>query len=264
MSSGNSFIDEINEEIRRDKFLMLLKKHQEAISWGIILIIAVIVGHSYWYSSKRKRLEISTTSLFNDIYSPDPRTKDAEKRRKANLNNLIENSPAELVPFLSLIRSGRDIRDPNNTLTSSKELLKLSKDQKIDIVWRDIATLIYVSYRLEPTERLVEHLKPLTNEDRPFKYSALETMAMIYAAEKNKTKAIDILSKIIEAKDAPATMKKRIKRIMIYLKNHENEIVEPDLVEFPNTSEADISNTKEGKSEKDEKAKSKKKNVKKN
>ena len=108
--------------------------------------------------------------------------------------------------------------------------------------------LIYVSYRLESKEKLAKRLTPLTEEGRPFRYSALESLAMVYAVEQDKAKAVEILSRIVDAKDAPDTMKKRVKKVMLYLKNHVNETQEPELSDFkkkdPIDSKQDTKNNK--------------------
>ena len=65
----NSIFDEINEELKHDEILKFFKEHKTTTSWIVVLAVVGIVGHSMWYSDKKKRMEISTTALYNEIYS---------------------------------------------------------------------------------------------------------------------------------------------------------------------------------------------------
>ncbi len=219
----NSIFDEINEEIKRDEFLKFLKKHQNVVSWAIILVVAGIVGHSAWYSNKKKRLEVATTSLYNEIYSSPMKNEAGEKKSKDVFENLMQNAPADLVPLVSLIKTGREIGTSADTSTTAKQLLELSEKKGVDVVWKDLAVLMYVSYKLESDDKSLERLQKLAGDDRPFRFSAMEKIAMIHANRNETDKAIEILTKIIDSKEAPDTLKKRMAKVINYMKNHKGE-----------------------------------------
>ena len=225
----NSIFDEINEEIKRDEFLKFLKKHQNMVSWVIILVVAGIIGHSAWYSNKKKRLEMATTSLYNETYSSPMKSEAGEKKSKAVFENLIQNAPSELVPLISLIKTGREIGTAADTSATAKQLLELSEKRGVDVVWRDLAVLMYVSYKLEPDDKSLERLQKLAEGDRPFRFTAMEKIAMIHANRKESDKAIEILTKIIDNKEAPDTLKKRVAKVINYMKNHENDKSDSEL-----------------------------------
>ncbi len=224
----NSIFDEINEELKHDEILRFFKEHKTTTSWIIILAVVGIVGHSMWYSDKRKRMEISTTALYNEMYSSALK-KDAvkndmsEKKLKATLENLIQNAPSELVPLVSLIKTGREMGTSEETTKVAKQLLELSEKKGIDIIWRDLAVLTYVSYKLEPADKSLERLNELTGESHPFRFTALEKIAMIYADKNDYDKSIEILTKIIDDKEAPKTMKDRISKTINYFENHKGD-----------------------------------------
>ncbi len=219
----NSIFDEINEELKHDEVLKFLKKHQNIISWVIILIIVGIVGHSTWYSNKQKRLEIATTSLYDEIYSSAMKSEAGEKKSKAILENLGQHAPTELVPLVSLIKAGREVGTSTDIEKTAKQLLELSERRGVDVVWRDLAVLMYVSYKLESGDKSLERLTKLTADDRPFRFTAMEKIAMIYANKKEYNRAIEILTKIIDNKEAPDTLKKRVTKVVNYIKNHKDD-----------------------------------------
>ena len=219
----NSIFDEINEELKHDEVLKFLKKHQNVISWLVILMIAGIIGHSAWYSNKKKQLEIATVSLQDEIYSSAMKSEAGIKKSKAALENLIKNAPSELVPLISLIKTGREITTAADKQKSAQLLLELSEKRGVDIVWRDLAALMYISYKLESSDKLLERLEKLAKDDRPFRFTAMEKIAMIHAEKKEYDKAVEVLKKITDNKEAPDSMKKRITKVINYIENHKDD-----------------------------------------
>lgn len=219
----NSIFDEINEELKHDEFLKFLKDHQGVVLWTVILLIVGIVGHSAWYSNKQQRMEMITTSLYSEIYSSTMKDEVAQKRVKAVLENLQENAPSELVPLISLIKTGREIAKSEDVAKVANKLLELSEKRGVDVVWRDLAVLMYVSYKLEADDKLLERLEKLTGDDHPFRFTAMEKIAMIYENRNDHDKAVEVLTKITEHKESPKTMKDRIMKVMNYIENHKGD-----------------------------------------
>lgn len=219
----NSIFDEINEELKHDEVLKFLKKHQNVISWIVVLIIVGIISHSAWYSNKKKQLEVATINLQDEIYSSAMKSEAGIKKSKAALENLIKNAPSELVPLASLIKTGREITTTADNQKAANQLLELSQKRGVDIVWRDLAALIYVSYKLEPSDKLLERLEKLAQDDRPFRFTAMEKIAMIHAGQKEYDKAVEVLKEITNNKEAPNSMKKRITKVINYIENHKND-----------------------------------------
>ncbi len=219
----NSIFDEINEELKHDAVLGFLKKHQNTSLGIIVLLIAGIVGYSAWYSNKKKNLELATTSLYNELYSSSMKSEAGEKRTRAVLENLQKNAPSELVPLISLIKMGREVGTSEDIAKSAKRLLELSEKRGVDVVWRDLALLMYVSYKLESEDKSLERLEKLTEKDRPFRFTAMEKIAMIYEHKNDHDKAIKVLTSITEDKEAPNSMKERVSRVINYIKNHKDD-----------------------------------------
>ena len=214
----NSIFDEISEEVRYDKFFQFVKAHQNIISAIIILICLAIVGGSAWHNKCQQRLELTTTNLFQELYLTG-------KKSDAAVANLLENAPAEIKPLIALIKSGRilanNLDNPSVTERDAAfaDLLALSQKNGVDILWKDLAILIYASYKPEPLGKILERLEPLMAENRPFRYSAMERAAVIHMSAGEFDKAIELLSKITDSTEAPKTMKIRISRLINYIKN---------------------------------------------
>lgn len=209
----NSIFDEINEELKHDQVLAFFKKNQKAILWIVAIMCVGIVLYSFWYSQKKQRLEITTANLFQELYT-------SGKKSDTAIENLRRNAPAELVPLLSLIKSGRQMMSADDLKKNAENLLDLSQKRGVDVIWKDLAIILYASYKLESNKDLIKRLEPLSGDDRPFRYTALEQIAMLYESMGNHEKSIEFLSQIIDAKDAPNTMKTRISKLVNYIKNN--------------------------------------------
>lgn len=209
----NSIIEEINEEIKNDQLLMFLKKYKNAILTTVAIIVVGILIYSSWYSRKIKQMEEITNALLEELQSP-------EKKDSPIMEELLKDSPSELRPILSIMKSGKKLSDFKDMIENSGALLSLTKKHGVDIVWKDLATIIYVSYRLKPTEELIKLLEPLTDEKRPFHFMAIEFIAMNYESLGDHEKAQENLKKIIQSEEAPKTTKKRASMLLSYLKNN--------------------------------------------
>ena len=216
MVGEDSIFDEINEELKNDKILAFFKDNQKAILSVVACMCIGIVLYSFWYSQKKQQLEISTANLFQELYA-------SGKRSDAAIDNLRKSAPAELVPLLSIVGFGRKMAAADDLKKNAASLLALSERNGVDVIWKDIAILIYASYRLESSEQLIKRLIPLCDENRPFRYTAMEQIAMTYESMGNHEKSVEYLSKIVEANDAPNTMKQRISKLINYIRNNFGE-----------------------------------------
>jgi hypothetical protein len=209
----NSIIEEINEEIKNDQLLTFLKKYKNAIFTTVAAVVVGILIYSSWYSRKTKQMEEITNVLLEELQSP-------MKKDSLVIEELLKDAPSELRPILSVMKFGKKLHDFKDMIENSEALLSLTKKHGVDIVWKDLATIICVSYRLKPTEELIKLLEPLTEKGRPFRFTAIEFIAMNYESLGDHEKARETLEKIVQSNEAPKTAKKRVSMLLSYLKNN--------------------------------------------
>lgn len=236
-NSDVSFFQEIEEEVRNDKQMKFLKDNKNTIISVLAVIVVCIIAYSSWHERKIKNMEDITNSLLEIIQTPSD-------KNGAVLAKLIEDAPAELKPILTILKSGRELAVGEFADKNLQPLLDLSQRSGVDIVWKDLALMIYTSYPTKPYDELIELLKPLTANNRPFRLSALESMAMIYANESKYEDSVKCLDKILNDRLAPSTMKKRIKMLIEYIKAKAGITSEPsESAEAKVDDSADNANT---------------------
>ena len=208
-----SIFKEIEEELKEDATYAFLKKHAKAIGAGLAVVAMCILAYASWHSRRNQRMESITTALVNILRTP------ALNKHDMELEGMSQDAPAELKPILSIMKHGRKLSNAQETFKHAEELLAFAQKAGVDLVWRDLAMIIYTSYKLDSSEKLIASLMQLTAEDRPFRLSAIEMIASIYEEEGNIERACEYLKQIVDDVSAPDTMKARISRQLNYLKN---------------------------------------------
>lgn len=211
-----AIIEEIDEEIKQDEMVAFVRKHSNAVVGGLVAVIVGIVMYSTWHERRNKKMEDITNALLTIIQNPS-------SGDNLMLGKLIESAPSELKPILTLIKRGRQVMLGGANEEDLKPILELANRGGVDIVWRDLAMLIYVSYSSKPSEELIKLLEPLATPERPFKFSAMEFIAMFHMNAGETEKALKCLNDIVNNPESPKTMKERIKTLAQHIRSEMNE-----------------------------------------
>lgn len=207
-----SIIEEINQELKNDKQLEFFKRNKSKILSVITAIVIGIIAYSSWYERKKKNMEDISNALLEMIQNPID-------QNNMTLSKLLEEAPVELKPILAIMKSGKELSVGDFAEENLQPLLDLSQKRGVDLIWKDLALLIYASYPTKPSDELIKLLEPLVNNERPFKFSALEIMGMIYENEGKHEEAIKCFYKVLNSNDAPKSLKERVEMLLTYIKD---------------------------------------------
>lgn len=212
MSEIQSIIDEINEEVKHDRMMQKIKQHKQLVLPFFATLIIGIVWYSSWNENRKKQMSLVSSELINIMQRSD------WHKDTAIIAEMAKDAPSELKPILQIIASGRDMMSGSPSKEQMESLIELTTKIGVNVVWKDLASLIYASYGALSKKELLERLEPLTANDRPFRFSALEVMGMFYLSSKDEKKAAEYFQKIMSAEDAPVSMKTRLKRVLNRIK----------------------------------------------
>lgn len=223
MDNNENFamFEEINEELKQDQMAAFIRRNYRAIVGVLITVVLGIIIYSTWHERQKRKMEDVTNALLTVVQNPS-------EKDDLMLGKLLEAAPAELRPILMIMKSGKKLMiGEGNSDEVLQPLLNLANRSGVDIVWKDLASLIYASYSTKPSDELLKILEPLTQAKRPFRFSAIELVAMIHANEGRTKEALEYLEKITNSTEAPKSMKDRIGILVQYMKNenanHEGE-----------------------------------------
>lgn len=208
MSNPESFIDEVTEEVRRDKLFAMFRKY----GWIAIMGVLLIVGGAAW-NEWRKAQEIALAKAFGDAIFAALEAPTPETRRE-----LLAGLPAtgEQAAIRDMLLSSDPETDRAGSLAA---LQSLEANAALPVMWRDLAVLkrvVLLGNELPPAEARAA-LDPIAAPGRPYRVLALEQLAYLSLAEGKRDEAITQLIALTQDQEAPQGLRRRAAQMVIAL-----------------------------------------------
>lgn len=208
MSNPDSFIDEVTEEVRRDRLFAAFRKY----GWIGIVLVLIVVGGAAWTEWKKFSGE-SSAQLFGDAVTDALDLGAPEDRRQA-----LEAIPATgaQVSVKELMLASDPEQDKAGTVAA---LDRLIADAKQPQVYRDLAVLrkvLVVGADMSVADRRAA-LEPLSAPGRAFRPLALEQMAYLLIEEGKPDQAIAALTALAQDQQSPRGLRARASQAIITL-----------------------------------------------
>lgn len=225
MSNPDSFIDEVTEEVRRDRLYALFRKY----GWiGVVLVLGIVggAGVTEW----RKAQAENRAQAFGDAVLDALDLGAPEDRREA-LGAIATDG--DQTGILKLLLASDPETDREGTLAA---LDALAADASQPQSYRDLATLrrVIVAGADVPLAERRATLDPIAAPGRPFRTLALEQMAYLLVEEGKTDEAIAALTALTTDQDATASLRSRAGQVVVALGG---EIAAPEAA--PETAPAD-------------------------
>ncbi len=208
MSNPDSFIDEVTEEVRRDRLFALMRKY----GWIGVVVVLAIVGGAAWTEWQRAQAEAKAEAFGDavldalDMGAPDDRVEalaqiPTDGARTAVLQLLLASDP---------------VGDRAATLAA---LERLSNDASQPASYRDLAVLrrVVVAGAEMPLADRRAALDPIAAPGRPYRTMALEQMAYLLVEEGRTEEAIAALTALISDQEAPGGVRARAQEMIVAL-----------------------------------------------
>lgn len=208
MSNPESFIDEVTDEVRRDKLFAFFKR------WGWIGIAAVllIVGGAS-VNEYRKARHQAESEAFGDAVLSAMDIDDPAVRRAALAEVPATGSRAGL---LGLLLSADPVSDRPAALAA---LEAVAADQSLSPSYRDLAVLrrVLVAGADMPAAERRALLDPIAAPGRPYRAMALEQLALIQIEQGETDGALTALQALQQDQEASATLRSRVAQVIVAL-----------------------------------------------
>lgn len=208
MSNPESFIDEVTEEVRRDKLYAMFRKW----GWVGVLIVLLIVGGA-GFSEWRKAQDEVRAEAFGDAVL-EALDLGAPEDRKAALAAVP--SDGEQTAILQLLLASDPETDRAGTLAALDALVA---DASQPQSFRDLAALrrVVVGGAEVPLSERRAVLDPIAAPGRPFRTLALEQMAYLLVEEGKTDEAIAALTALLTDQEAPGGLRARAEQMIVAL-----------------------------------------------
>ncbi|MCG6884105.1 MAG: tetratricopeptide repeat protein [Silicimonas sp.] len=212
MSSEDSFISEVSEEVRRDKLYGLMRRY----GWIAILLVVLVVGGAAW-NEWRKATARASAEAKGDALIAALQAETAEARADE-----LEKLPAADEPGARAIRgllSAAAEAEAGDPETAAAALEAVIGDSSIPQVYRDVALLKRVvtgASTLSAEERL-ERLQPLLAPGNPFRLLAIEQRAFAEIETGQTDAALTSLNGILADAEVTEDLRQRARQLIVAL-----------------------------------------------
>lgn len=213
MSNNESFIDEVTEEVRRERLFGYLKRY----GWiGIAGVIALVGGAAYfeWDKSvKRADAEVYGDALLAAMDAPDAV---ARQKALAAVEGTGDRAALKMLLAAGEAFASKDAAARSEALAGLKAV---AEDGSVSPVWRDLASLRWLiapGAGHEPAARQAG-LEALAAPGRAFRPLALEQLAFDKVAAGEREAALADFRALQASTEAPTGLRSRAGQMIVIL-----------------------------------------------
>lgn len=210
MSDTDSFIDEVTEEVRRDKFYQTLRRY----GWIAVLAIILLVGGAA-FNEWRKAQARSEAQALGDSVLAALNEEDRAARAAALAEIEAPEGGARAIVGLLAAGEGSGVDAPE----AATQLLALADDPTVPQIYRQIAVLKAVALPdsgLSAEDRMTR-LEGLTPGGGIVRLLAEEQMALIDLETGDADAALTRLRDVIESAEATPGLRQRVAQLIVAL-----------------------------------------------
>lgn len=200
MSNPDSFIDEVTEEVRRDRLFAAFRKY----GWIGGLLVALVVGGAAW-NEWQKAQASARAEAFGDAMLDAMDLGAPEDRAAAVAAVPVDGSQASLQALMLASDPGSD------KAAALAALDKLIADATQPQLYRDLAVLrrVAIAGADSPLADRRAALEGIAAPGRAFRTLAAEQLAYLLIEDGKTADAISALSALVQDQEAPAGLKRR-------------------------------------------------------
>lgn len=212
MAEQDTFIDEVTEEVRRDRLFGVFRRY----GWIAVLLILGIVGGAAWNEWRRATAQAAAEARGDAVLAALDIA--ALSDRMEEIGRASDAETGDLAALLAMFAAGQATPDEGRDAARAR-LEGAAAASGLDPIYRDLAVLKGLALAgadLDPDERL-SRLEPLTLPGAPYRVLALELSAYAEVDRGDRTAAISILRDLTEDAEAPGGLRQRASQMIVAL-----------------------------------------------
>lgn len=210
MSDTDSFINEVSEEVRRDRLFKLMKKY----GWIAITLVVLLVGGAAYIEWNKARNRSNAEALGDKILAAFQVEEPAD--RALTLGEIDSEGAAGAM--LALLTAGEAVQadDLDSAITS---LRAVAADTTLPATYRHLAELKLILIEGEgiPAAERISRLEPLAVAGSPYRLLAEEQMAVAEISTGNIDGALQRLQNILADGEVTAGLRRRVSQLIVAL-----------------------------------------------
>ena len=211
MSDTDSFLQEVSEELRRDKLYRNIRKY----GWVAILLVIVIVGAATYREYQKSLAETEAELFGTSIIDALNEKNEADRILKLQkINPPGENAKAIVAMLLAAEATGNE-----SATFKMSTLSNVTNSLSIDTQYRDLLNfkILLGSSEIMGLDERMKSFEGLSKPGNPFRLLAEEQMALIELELGNTDNAIEKISQILLDSELTAGLRTRATQMLIAL-----------------------------------------------
>lgn len=211
MSDTDSFIEEVSEEVRRDRLYNFFRKY----AWVGVLVVLTIVGGTAFLEYQKATVKSKAEKVGSAVMKA---LEGSDEKERAELLANIESSNPEVKSIVAMLKAAEEIA-LQNYAAASKSLKTISEDSSIGQIYRDIAEFKFLLLSHDRVEDalLLTGFEKLASPGNPFRLLAEEQIAIIELKNRENDAAVAKLRSILEDAELTDTIRQRVTQLLISL-----------------------------------------------
>lgn len=211
MSNPDSFIDEVTEEVRRDKLFGFFRR----FGWIPVLAVVAIVAGAAWNEFQKSRAQTAAQAFGDTVLTALESEDDAA--RTAALAKIATDDPhhAAIAGFMIAANAVAGKDQP----AALAALDAMIADASLASPYHDLALLkrVMLAGAAMPAAERIAALDDLATPGRPFRPMAMEQKAMVQIETGERAAAITGLQAVLQEPLASESLKSRVGQILAAL-----------------------------------------------
>lgn len=208
MGNPDSFIEEVTEEVRRDRLFRLLRRY----GWIAITLVVLLVAGAAFNEWNKARQQAAAEEFGDSVLAALER--ESPEARRAALADIEAEGTTSVVP--ALLAAGETA---GNAGQLADELRGLAENEELPQVYRDLAAMklaLLDGAGLGPQERIAL-LEPLTAGGRPFRLLAQEQIALAQVELGDADSAIARARDVMADSEVTQDLRRRMSQLIVAL-----------------------------------------------
>jgi len=206
LSNPESFVEEVTEEVRRDKLYRMYRKY----GWIALVLVILIVGGASWNEYRKSQARAQAEAYGDALF--DALSLDDMNARRAALDEVETPSGAE--PLTALLTAGTEFESPETSVAALEELANAPETPELYRQFAQLRMVISGSEVMSASDRL-QALSLLARDGGPFRGLAEEQKALIQIETGDTEAAAETLTALVQSADATQALRDRALQLLV-------------------------------------------------
>ena len=209
MSDTDSFIEEVSEEVRRDRLFSLFRKY----AWVAVLLVVLIVGGAAWNEYRKLTEQREAAALGDQLYA----ALQSNSEDRLDILNEIEPKKVDAEALVNLIKVNT-LLEVDSEDEAVKLLQAITNNSEYSSFYRELASFKLTLLSESTLQEKYDNLSIYSQPGSTFRLIAMEEIALVQIQLGDFTEATKTLEALLQEPEINRAQTKRANDILRTIK----------------------------------------------